>query len=236
MTYPLKRSCAFAALGLILALLAHPASGQIVGGVINTSFQNKPAESREAIQEEFQALLAQALSPKNVAEVTALSSRLARVLEQTTYLTDFDDVTAPCLFSDTEGPLYGRHQNAFFSGFNGNGGAILDQCSNFGVDAFSQPNFLAFNRLNNPPPGAFILPELIVVGPDKSNVSLWVSGGALSGYPIAAIAIGQHAVKGMVTTTTTSDWVQLTLSAPGIQSVLLVGNPAWLVVDNIEAQ
>ena len=57
-------------------------------------------------------------------------------------------LSAPCFFGATTrltelyAPL-GVH----FSGPGGNdGGAILNECSNFGVNALSSPNFLAFNR------------------------------------------------------------------------------------------
>ena len=60
---------------------------------------------------------------------------------------NFDDDTEPCFFINTtrvtdEFAAFG----VTFSGPGGNdGGAVLDECSNFGVSGHSSPNFLAFN-------------------------------------------------------------------------------------------
>ncbi len=60
---------------------------------------------------------------------------------------DFDDGTQPCNFVSTIALT--TEYSAFgvvFSGPGGlDGGAILDQCGNFGVTGYSAPNFLAFN-------------------------------------------------------------------------------------------
>ena len=60
---------------------------------------------------------------------------------------DFDDGTQPCNFDQTVA-LTTEYSGlgVVFSGPGGNdGGAILDQCGNFGVSGYSPPNFLAFN-------------------------------------------------------------------------------------------
>jgi hypothetical protein len=60
---------------------------------------------------------------------------------------DFDDVAAPCDFASTQA-LRGEYaaQGAVFWGKGvSDGGAILDECSNFSVTGYSAPNFLAFN-------------------------------------------------------------------------------------------
>jgi len=43
-------------------------------------------------------------------------------------------------------------------------------------------------------------------------------------------------VQGIVTTVTTSQWVQLTIAGTGISAIALVGNPQVLLVDDIQAQ
>jgi hypothetical protein len=43
-------------------------------------------------------------------------------------------------------------------------------------------------------------------------------------------------VIGMQTITTSSTWVQVTVTGTGIAAIGLVGDPYWLVVDNIQAQ
>jgi hypothetical protein len=60
---------------------------------------------------------------------------------------DFDDVTAPCNFINTIA-LTNEYAalGVIFGGPDGlDGGAILDECGNFGVTGYSPPNFLAFN-------------------------------------------------------------------------------------------
>src|SRR5215211_3584187 len=59
-------------------------------------------------------------------------------------LIDFDDVTAPCRFDHTTA-LRNYHGVRFTGASPDNGGAILDECANFGVTGYSPPNFLAFN-------------------------------------------------------------------------------------------
>ena len=86
-------------------------------------------------------------------------------------------------------------------------GAILNECSNFGVNAYSPPNFLAFNRtLTYTAGGVPKTPELILVGPNRSTVTFYASGGARSGYPLGIVALGPSGVIGMQTITTASTW------------------------------
>jgi hypothetical protein len=60
---------------------------------------------------------------------------------------DFDDGTAPCNFDETVALTAGYSGlGVVFSGPGGlDGGAILNECGNFGVSGYSPPNFLAFN-------------------------------------------------------------------------------------------
>ena len=64
---------------------------------------------------------------------------------------DFDDLTAPCSFRDTTA-LRERYaaSGVHFTGPEQNdGGAILNMCGTFGVNARSGENFLAFNRYSS---------------------------------------------------------------------------------------
>jgi hypothetical protein len=79
-------------------------------------------------------------------------------------------------------------------------------------------------------------PELIGVGQNKTTVSLWLSGGSMSGSFMAVVALGKEGVEEMVTTTTSPEWVQIILVGAEIEAVALVGNPLWLVADDVEAQ
>ncbi|MCH8880031.1 MAG: hypothetical protein IID34_09125 [Planctomycetes bacterium] len=78
---------------------------------------------------------------------TEMPSRRAAALPPGAVLIDFDDVFAPCSFSNTVHltDAYAP-QGILFDGPGGNdGGAILHECGNFGVSGHSFPNFLAFN-------------------------------------------------------------------------------------------
>ncbi len=63
---------------------------------------------------------------------------------------EFDDVVAPINFVDTM-PLSTEYSNlgiTFLGPGPGQGGAVLDELSGFGVSGHSSPNFLAFNDVN----------------------------------------------------------------------------------------
>ncbi len=56
---------------------------------------------------------------------------------------NFDDSSAPCLFSQTS-PLTTTYSGSGVT-FSGGGWEVLDQCGGFGVSGHSSPNFLAWN-------------------------------------------------------------------------------------------
>lgn len=62
-------------------------------------------------------------------------------------LLNFDEINAPCGFSDTQalGMQYINLLAVFEGPAAGDGGGILDMCGGFSVNGFSEPNFLAFN-------------------------------------------------------------------------------------------
>ena len=78
---------------------------------------------------------------------------------------DFDDVTAPCAFIETQA-LRDEYASLGVT-FEGpgplDGGAILDECGSFGVTGHSSPNFLAFN------PGATLSTGGIPQGPETMH-------------------------------------------------------------------
>jgi hypothetical protein len=96
-------------------------------------------------------------------------------------ITNFDNVDAPCDFNHTT-PLLGLEQFGIFFAPLLNGGAILNECGAFGINALTPPNFLAFNNTTAYLSGGIPrTPELIVLGQNKTTVSLWLSGGSMSG-------------------------------------------------------
>lgn len=90
---------------------------------------------------------------------------------------NFDNVSAPCGFASTVA-LRNEYaaQGVVFRGTpvsSNNGGAILDECSNFDVTGHSPPNFLAFNA-NAPMEDGGIpkIPELIIFINPVSSVQI----------------------------------------------------------------
>ena len=107
---------------LILGLVNYVALGDIVGG-LETNEAAPPSVETEA-------------------------SRGILPISPTAIVENFDDVGAPCLFMDTVALLFKfPSMPAIYLGASGppNGGAILNECSNFDVTGHSPPNFLAFN-------------------------------------------------------------------------------------------
>lgn len=156
---------------------------------------------------------------------------------------DFDhdqsgaSLSAPCLFVQTT-PI--REQYALlgvhFSGPDASsGGAILDQCSNFGVSAASGTNFLAFNATATyTSVGTPASPETITFDSPVSAVSMLASGGFTS-------SPGQLTAFGMTNNLLAADseilpqgsYVTLQVSSgAGIRKVVLTG-PSLFVVDNL---
>jgi hypothetical protein len=138
-------------------------------------------------------------------------------------------ITAPADFTQTTHltTLYAP-LGVTFSGPGGNdGGAILNQNGSFGVNARSGINFLAFNRL----PGGQMLdggrpldPETITFATPQSQVSIFASGGHLpNSFRIDAFDAGGALVGSSTGTNAVGAYVQLSVAATGIRSVVLTG-------------
>lgn len=148
----------------------------------------------------------------------------------------FDASAAPCPFSDTQA-VNGLVEGVTIRGRFPNGGAILDECSNFGIGALSPPNFLAFNNtVSYTAGGVPELPELVLLEGTYSSVSVPLSGGAAPGYPMSIVAFGPGGIVDSVSLVTTSGWATHTLSGPGITGFVLLGDPQWLLVDDVQYQ
>jgi len=229
----LKLNATFVTSAAALMLAGTPLSAQITGGIRNAP----PIDNAQLVAQakaEFPSLLAKALSPDGIKDMLARIQNMP--ITNTSGVTNFDNVSAPCVF-DATSALRGQEQYAGFDAPGANGGAILNGCSDFGVDPLSPPNFLAFNNgAFYTPDGLPELPELIIVGHSKSSVSLAIAGGTYSGYPVAVVALGPGGVLGVVITTTTTDWLTQTIAATDITAIALVGNPQQLLVDNIAVE
>ena len=101
-----------------------------------------------------------------------------------------------------------------------NGGAILDQSSNFGTGAFSGSNFLAFNgggtMLNG---GTAKGPEYINFGSPASTVSAMVAvASSVGSFTFDAFDSGNNLVGS--NTIRTQDWAMLSVSGNNIAYVV----------------
>lgn len=133
---------------------------------------------------------------------------------------DFDDFAAPASFFQTE-PLRDYAGLTFSGPGEFDGGAILHQESNFGVDAHSGTNFLAFNFEAGYPTGGIAYgPERVTFGVVQTLVSIWVAGGDGEDDPVfflKAYDAGDNLVD--FDTTTAKDWSQMTVSGENISYV-----------------
>jgi hypothetical protein len=210
------------------------ADGQIRNGTTEPAPANL-AQRAAAAEAQFPSVLANALTPESVATVLSIIKNYPR--QATSGVTNFDNVSAPCGFAFTT-PLLGPEQSAGFKAPPPNGGAILNECGNFGINAHSPPNFLAFNTSALYTSGGVPeTPELIVLAqPSTTSVSLWVSCGSNISAPLGVIAYGPNGVLGVVIVRLNDTWQQVTLTAPGIISFSLLGDPPILLVDDILSQ
>ena len=159
-------------------------------------------------------------------------------IPQLTLLTaiDFDDVAAPCVFADTTA-LREQYSSlgVHFTGPGVNdGGAILNMCGNFGLDARSGENFLAFNRDSEMEDGGIPKePETIEFDQLMRYVSIYAAGGrnvdsfTMDAYDALDNLIDTDAVA-------TQGWAELSVSSQaGISRIVLsqTGNNAFVYDD-----
>ena len=177
--------------------------------------------------------LASALSSENIKRYQGITARIADGGFTAAANVNFNTVAAPCHFIDTA-PLRGAFQGAFFAAPGLDGGATLDECSNFGVNALSPPNFLAFNNAASYTTGGVAkLPEIIAIPGGAIRVSMALSGGNMAGATMAIVAVGPGGVQDVQVLVTSAGFVTHTVTGTHISRLLLVGNPPSLVVDNI---
>lgn len=149
---------------------------------------------------------------------------------------DFDDVSAPCEFSSTL-PLRTEYLAlgvSFRPQRPKDGGAILDECSNFGVTGHSSPNFLAFNAGAGYPGGGFARdPELLRFTTPHSHVELKAGDGfstgtlTLTGFDVFGMPVATDSISISPALQT------MTLDGPGIVLVVLDCTAPTFVVDDL---
>jgi hypothetical protein len=141
-------------------------------------------------------------------------------LSATTTNIDFEIPGAPCDFNQTS-PLtdYYQSQGVTFSGpGSGLGGAVLNQCSNFGINAHSGTDFLAFSNITYG-----VGPEKVSFSSPQSAVSIWAGDGneQVNVFVLAAYDSGNNLLAEQVVDNIQGQWQQLSVSANDISYVTL---------------
>jgi hypothetical protein len=148
----------------------------------------------------------------------------------------FDPGTAPCTFEFAV-PLGEEYADlgVHFSGPDDDtGGAILNQCGSFGVDAHSGEEFLAFSTLTFAIP-----PERIAFDDPQRTVSLYVANGfgdGTSTYKLKGRLDGEVVARKKITTAELG-WLQIKVSAEsGMDKITLTGTTpdGAFVVDDLK--
>ena len=133
---------------------------------------------------------------------------------------DFDTLAPGCNWGSHEYPAY---LDVTFSG----GGAVLDECGNFGVSGHTSPNFLAFN------PGAgFAGPETLTFAPAASLVEFHVGSSSVADLTATAYNAAGGVVDTQIVALTGA--VQLvSLQGAGIVDVTVdaPAAAAWILDD-----
>ncbi len=131
-------------------------------------------------------------------------------------------------FSQTT-PLSGQYGSTgvSFSGLNGNGGSILDQSSNFGINAHSGTQFLAFNTSLGTGTG-----EQIGFSSTQGMVSIYAGDGSAATYMLNAFYNNQL-VGSQILAVAGGTYGLLSVNAPQITSVTITGTNFAFVVDDL---
>jgi hypothetical protein len=153
---------------------------------------------------------------------------------------DFDDVSAPCDFSSTQA-LRGEYaaQGAVFWGQGPfDGGAILNECSNFGVSGYSAPNFLAFNSgAGYGNGGVASAPEFIrlLLPSPVQHIELRAGSGSGTG-PLTLIGVRADGTTVASSTITLGPALQtVAVSGQGIVGAIITTSAGVFVVDDLIA-
>jgi len=163
---------------------------------------------------------AQSDEPAPIADGTPQTLEPAGGLE----VIDFDDAAAPCTHTlavalRDEYAALGVHFSS--SAGPNDGGAILDECSNYGVTGFSAPNFLAFNSNNTMSDGGVPrTPEVITFDHAVTDFQINAGVGGVSGAVTIEARNSQDAVVG-------TDSINL---ASGMQTLSVSGNDICAVI------
>lgn len=152
---------------------------------------------------------------------------------QAANLINFDAAAAPNLFISTTSLLsVGTVQFNGSSTATLDGGAILDQSSNFAVTGQSAPNFLAFNCETTMADGGIPrLPEVVRFASEVSQVSLKIGSGLDVGSKVTLFGIGSQGVEKKVATLAAA--LKTVKFSKPLTHVLMSAGACKFVVDDI---
>ena len=144
---------------------------------------------------------------------------------------DFE-LNGPCAFAQTS-PLSNQYagQGVLFSGPGpGQGGAVLDECANFGINAHSGRDFLAFNLHTYGIP-----PETITFSTPQSSVSIFAGDGleAANAFTLAAFDSMNQQIGIDTVNNIEGQWELLSVNAPNIAYVTLNFTGTFAVFDDM---
>lgn len=152
-------------------------------------------------------------------------------------LINFDDVGAPCNFSDTVA-LRDEYasQGVHFRGNDAvNGGGILNECGNFGVTGYSPPNFLAFNPIARFSDGGIPTPPQYIYFDDPVGGIRIKAGAGLGGTLRMTAYNTSHQVVGSKTLAMTPALQTLTIVGQDIKGVVIkLEGVNDFVIDDLE--
>lgn len=143
---------------------------------------------------------------------------------------NFDGTGAPCCFAYSS-PLTNLYSGmgVTFNGVGGNGGTILNESGNFGFNALSGTDFLAFNLgigTGNK--------QEIHFDTSVSNVSIWAANTnsgttSMSAYSSSGALLSQTSI------TNSSQWRMLAVTSGtvGISKVVLEGSGSYYAYDDL---
>jgi hypothetical protein len=163
--------------------------------------------------------------------VFALAAASLLTANATAATVDFDDRSEEPLFVDTSA-LTDRYAplGITFSGAaapaNTAGGSILDQDGNFGFNALSGRNFLAFNTQNT---GNV---ENIAFSTSFGMVSIWGASTSGGTFTMNAYDAGGTLLDS-ATANFAATWTQLSVASSGIARVELIGNNVAYAYDDL---
>jgi hypothetical protein len=182
------------------------------------------------------ALSGSAGAPAEGAAIDAELAPAPTAIAGTTSI-NFDDVAAPCSFIETTAlrDAYAAYGVWFEGAAALDGGAILNECGNFGVSGHSSPNFLAVNAGAQLSDGGIPQdPEYLYFTPAVSQVTAKFGSNSGAGYTLTMSAydsawnlVAQNAL--VLSPTMTA----LSVSAASIWAVVIDSPAAVWVMDDL---